>query len=148
MKRIFIVTAMLIPLAGCQTSSVAQDQAGLNDLLERAKVEGRLNSVEGNNVSVTGRVNLRHRRQQFLWLRTQDKDVPADEQCLQLILPEELNGQIPESTESVTISGTLTVLGSSPGDIYPSYKINGVDVSPYCTAFPGVYLKVQQIASR
>jgi len=143
------IAAALVACAGCQhtsggnTSNPAAPTMSLTQLKD--SITGRTGdsaeTISGRNVTVRGRVALKYRGQQYLWVEEAKRTEDPTDHCLQLVIPDAVLRSIRGSPKMLTLTGRLLVMRQSEG-LYTNYVVDGVSVYPYCTLAPYVYLRV------
>lgn len=152
--RVLAKIAVVLTFSGCALNgarrnidpgsvSTPMTISSLRDLLVSATSRSAGNELDGREVVTRGRVNLRYRAQQYLLLESSPRTDSPDTHCLQLIIPEKLNSQLPARKIDLEIGGRLMFIGVDSTAIYPSYVFKEVTVHPYCTFAPGLYMVVE-----
>ena len=148
-----IATLCIALAAGCQSSASSPrpetatvvDVGALRAMLDRAFQSRNFALLEQDPVAVKARLDLSAGGQQFLWLQEEQEDLHDANQCLQLILPAEVRKSADAGKLTATVEGTLLLLGNKEDAIYTKFTVQGVEVYPYCNAYPGIYLLVKSI---
>lgn len=139
-----LMLAMLF--TGCASVPEARDDAMSADqlyaLVFGAQQPKSLDDLQGRQINVRGKVDLRYGGQQLLLADGEG----AEGGCVQLIVPEAINRSFFSRRFHAHIEGSLLVFPTpADGDIYVHYKVNGVLVYPACAESAMVFLEVAKL---